>query len=401
MSSLSKEEISKYWEIFQSQQPQNGVLNEQQVVNLMRKSQLPDDKLNHIWYLSDIDGDTSMDFEEFCIAMRLVFDHLKSPTTPLPSQVPQWLVPPNKQHLLDAKLALAGQAPMTMPSSSLNEDEEMNLRQDFNWYIGPAERHEYEQIYTVNCDNRGGVAFDSLKELYDMLSNVPSTDVSSAWNLVNPKSEEKIDKEQCIVFLHILNQRHKNVKLPRSVPASLRATFGKETINYDMSGPQAEVKKTATTSDSGSQAGLSGYLSKLGLSNNANAANGSNSNSSSTATTTNNTDLLTGGDNDWEEVRLRRELADLTSRLEKVEKAKSENLSQGSSNAAVIRRELEALLDYKQTVLAQPENTSSLKDANNTKEEVDMIAEQLDALREHLKTRESELQAVRQQIASL
>lgn len=397
MSALSQEEIGKYWEIFQAQKPQNGSLNEQQVVTLLRKSQLPDDKLNHIWSLSDIDGDSRMDFEEFCVAMRLVFDHLKAPQDPLPSQLPQWLVPPNKQHLLDAKLALAGMAPLALNSAS-SDDEEMNLRQDFNWYIAPGERREYEQIYTVNCDRRGGVGFEDLRELYGMLSNVPSTDVSSAWNLVNPKSDEKIDKEQCIVFLHILNQRHKGVKLPRSVPASLRATFGKEMLNYDLDGPQAEIKKPLEP-ERKSQ-GLSGYLSKLGLSGQpADSSSQSQPGRGSADAASGQQDLLTGGDSDWEEVRLRRELADLDARLQKIEAAKQQSQQRGSSAAAVVRRELEAMLEYKQTLLARPEATSALKDAQATREEVDMIAEQLDALREHFQSRQSELQALRAQLA--
>lgn len=388
MPSISQEEIAKYWEIFQAHNPQNGALNEQQVVALLRNSQLPDELLNQVWNLSDIDGDRKMDFEEFCVAMRLVFDHIQSPNVPIPQQLPQWLVPASKQHLLDAKLALSGNAPIIPSTASLNnEDEELNLRADFNWYIAPSERHEYEQIYAANCDSRGGISFDDLTELYKMLTEVPATDVSSAWNLVNPKSEAKIDKEQTIVFLHILNQRHRGVRIPRSVPASLRATFGREKINYDVSGPQAEIKKPLVPEKT--QSATASYLSKLGLG----ASTSSNTNSNSNSNTNTGVDLLTGGDDDWEEVRLKRELNDLNTKLARIEESKKQKKQMGSSNSSLIRRELEAMLEYKQNQLAKPVSSGS-KDLSSTKEEVDLIAEQLDALRDHLRNRQAELQTL-------
>ncbi|KNC25250.1 hypothetical protein FF38_08842, partial [Lucilia cuprina] len=82
------------------------------------------------------------------------------------------------------------------PSTDDNQDDdELKLRTDFSWYISPSDRGQYESIYSVNCDRWGGITFESLNEFYKLLQ-VPSTDISSAWNLVNPKSEASIDKEQ-------------------------------------------------------------------------------------------------------------------------------------------------------------------------------------------------------------
>lgn len=106
--------------------------------------------------------------------------------------------------------------------------------------------------------------------LYDSI-NVPDTDIRFAWNLVNPSSSPSIGKDQALVFLHILNGRHEGYRIPRTVPASLRATFQKNQINYDLD----KVKDTGRGLGSGrrdmntisgkKEAFGESYLTRLGV----------------------------------------------------------------------------------------------------------------------------------------
>lgn len=377
MPSISQEEISKYWQIFQQQKPTNGYLSQEQAMTVLQNSRLPNPELDKVWELGDIDGDGKMDFEEFCISMRLVFDRLKPGSDAIPSELPQWLVPASKRHFLDAKQALSSGSNSFSSPASLIDDDEPVLSNDFNWYISPSERREYETIYSRNSDNRGRIEFNSLDELYKTLKGVPATDVSSAWNLVNPKSEDRIDKEQCIVFLHMLNQRYKGVRLPRSVPASLRATFGKETLKYDLSGSQAEVKKPLTPTPAKPSTD-DGYTSRAGQ---------SSSTDYSSVTK----------DSEWEESRLRRELEDINDQLDQVEKGKH---SKNANNSSAVKRELQLLLEYKQNKLRNA-GSESQGDLSGARDEVMMISEQLDALREHLQQRQQQLSSLKQEVSSL
>lgn len=110
----------------------------------------------------------------------------------------------------------------------------------------------------------------ALEGLYDSI-NVPDTDIRSAWNLVNPSGSSSIGKDQALVFLHILNNRHEGYRIPRTVPASLRATFEKNQINYDLD----KVKDTGRSLGSGrrdmntisgkKEAFGESYLTRLGV----------------------------------------------------------------------------------------------------------------------------------------
>lgn len=181
--------------------------------------------------------------------------------------------------------------------------------------MSPSDLARYESIYTANRSPHGLINFSSLDPLYSSL-DVPETDVRSAWNLVNPTQEPSITKHATLAFLHVLNGRHNGIRIPRTVPASLRASFQDQKIEYNVERVSNPSRRGGAASyDENTSTGRKAkfgeaYLRRLGV-------GGKSSYSPS------GTDFSTVRmSDDWETVRLQRELKDLEAKISTTESGK-------------------------------------------------------------------------------
>jgi hypothetical protein len=378
-NTITQAEISKWWEIFSQLNPVNGLLNGVQAAPVLKNSQLGDGKLERVWDLADVDSDGSLDFEEFCVAMKLIFDLINGVYEDVPATLPDFLVPSSKAHLVQA-----GRDVAAGPAAFEREEEDLespSAAKPFEWYISPVDREKYVTVYESGADRHGNLAFDMLEDFFQTI-DCQDTDLRSAWNLVNPQADETIGRDQAVVFLHILRQRQDGAEMPRSVPASLRSSFQNERPSYNVSEPSKPRPSPATKKGGFGDA----YLSRLGV--NSSKAKG--------------TDFSSSKDTDWEEVRLRKQLADLKDQYERIQRQQQNEKELGkSTTAALVRKELERLLDYKRSELRKLENGSYSNGSamKRFQDEFSVVQDQLEALRAHMREREQELSRIKSQIA--
>lgn len=373
MPKLEQFEIKKYWQIFSGLKPVDNKVNHDQVLPILFNSKLDSSVLNKIWFLADIDDDDSLDFEEFVICMRLIFDMVNKNIDKVPDELPDWLIPGSKTKLIKDRKQRDQQENADIPKSEAPE---------VDWYMSPEDVANYQKILD-GCDRSrdGTVSFPSLSyAIRSKFFNVGPSDLVKVWNLVNPRNLGSIDKDPAFYFIHCLRQSNDvGARIPAELPKAMADICNKERVSYDLASPQADVKKTFSETRTKSNGPDS---SKTSVSRQ----------SASYSSVDSVTDVET----------LERDLAQLEAELAQVEARNSSSSSQNS--ARILREQFEGLLRYKQQQTVEHTKNSRISVPINSRainEDLDNIEEQITVLESYLSNRHSELQSLRSEITSI
>lgn len=239
MPKLEQFEIKKYWQIFSGLKPKDQKVTHDQVLPILYNSKQDSSVLNKIWFLADIDDDDMLDFEEFVICMRLVFDMVNKNIDSVPNELPDWLIPGSKIKLVKERIATKAKENETMPPPKEVPKIE--------WYMSPEDTQNYKNLLN-NCsrDQDGTLSLTSLQMMIkNKFFNVGSSDMDKVWKLVNPRGLPAIDNDPALYFIHILRQCNDlGALIPNEVPKNLANSFNKEPIKYDLANEQSKVTRT-------------------------------------------------------------------------------------------------------------------------------------------------------------
>lgn len=173
----------------------------------------------------------------------------------------------------------------------------------------------------------------------------------------------------------------------------MRSSFERNQIDYQVDNQRTGVSsRWATRADDSTTTGKKAkfgdqYLTRLGRS----------------GFKTAGTDFSTEKTEDWEEVRLKRQLQDLDDKMRKVEEiAERRKGGKRDTKPALVKKELDQLLDYKRRELRDLEEGKgksavggSLKSISD---DLETVREQVDGLEAHLRSREQILEQLQREI---
>ncbi|KAJ1968820.1 endocytosis defective- protein [Dispira parvispora] len=354
---LTPSEQAQYHSIFQNAGPVNGILSGENARAILVQSNLPFQHLEKVWNLSDMDQDGGLDFDEFCVAMKLVYSLLGGQLTQLPTQLPASMIPPSK-----TRLGSSG----VMPSPSSHTEGGYNMSSPrpqlgtMDWYIPPMERNSYENQF--NQLNQGG---DTVSMLYlnDFLRGLglPWDQVRQCWNLVDVRKSQVLNKEQFILLLHVVQSVLKGHPMPRSLPGSVDMII-KDSLKLadslrftSIPAAQSNVGGSGRSTGSGSHGtgspGLFGKNSRnVALADSYIAKLNSNYTAKSTYPSSSTKDNSSAATILKEEQRLREELKSLESEVNRLEAELETHTSATSTKStSLVQEELEGFLQYAQT----------------------------------------------------
>ncbi|KAM3166751.1 Actin cytoskeleton-regulatory complex protein END3 [Saccharomyces cerevisiae] len=348
MPKLEQFEIKKYWQIFSGLKPIENKVNHDQVLPILYNSKLDSSVLNKIWFLADIDDDDNLDFEEFVICMRLIFDMVNKNISSVPDELPDWLIPGSKVNLIKER-----KKRKQIENADLPPKKEIKV----DWYMSPDDLNQYEKIYN-SCAKLtdGTITFNELStKLSTKFFNISKTDLNKVWSLINLQNLPSIDRDPTFYFIHCLRQRNDlGAEIPASLPNSLAEVCNKKQLSYDLRSSQPPTKRKEEANE----------VDNL----RDNGQNSSSDNSGSNVLSNENS--------------IKQKYASLT-----------------DDQVANMREQLEGLLNYKKSEKTQGGSKLSKRiNIRSITDDLDNIEQQVEVLENYLNNKRHELQALQAEI---
>uniref|UniRef100_A0A336MC39 CSON014849 protein n=1 Tax=Culicoides sonorensis TaxID=179676 RepID=A0A336MC39_CULSO len=254
--SIQPQDRVKYEGIFESLNPENGIIPGNKVRGKLMESKLPLEILGRIWDLADQDKDGSLDKHEFVVAWHLVVIALgrrivpdklppvlhktaKPSTDEFVAVFPDRISPPPAVPPLPAvlqKQGVPGRPPVpSQPASASLIDiggpllsSSQIVPPTTEWVVTTMQKLRYDEIFEKSDqDHDGLVSGGEIKDVF-LKSGLPTKVLAEIWNLCDTSSCGKLTREQFALAMWMVERKQKeNIDPPKQlapnmIPPSLR-----------------------------------------------------------------------------------------------------------------------------------------------------------------------------------
>ncbi|KAI7834156.1 cytoskeletal-regulatory complex EF hand-domain-containing protein [Kickxella alabastrina] len=398
---ISHDEKQQFQQHFLNANPVDGRLPGAVARQSLMQSGLPTQQLGQIWELADIDKDGALDFDEYCIALKLVFSLLNKVIPSIPPSLPPTLIPQSKYAYFAGSMANAQpQQPQWQQQQTQQQQQPQLLQQEsakLEWYVPGEDRARYQGLFAQHSRGSAQVRLLDIDEFLNSLGT-PRSGITQAWSLLDVRKYQQLNQEQFIYLLHVLNAHMRGAPIPATLPPAVKDNLYKS-LNLDSSGaagspeqsygyrhnkssaPVADSRKPGLYGEkSGNVALADSYLSKLKTSSTFKNEAGSRYASSSK--------------NAEEEKKLRAELKGLEEEFERI-KTQVGHDDQGSRDGDLIEATVKELQEFKEYKLQEKRRLETQSvGSSGSNESLQAIKESLYSLEGHLSFLMSEKRAI-------
>ncbi|KAJ2660317.1 endocytosis defective- protein [Coemansia sp. RSA 1200] len=230
---LSPEERNQYQQHFLNAGPVDGKLAGPVARANLLQSGLSSHQLGDIWELADIDKDGALDFDEYCIALKIVFSLLHGKISSVPPVLPPGLIPETKYAFFGASMIGSGVQGVAATQNQHQSQGTGSGAGALEWYVPGDDRSRYESVFAQHSRGSSHVRALDVDEFLNSLG-IPRPAVSQAWALVDVRKYQQLNLDQFVYLLHVLNAvRTRGAQIPATLPSAVKDNIYRS-LNLDL-----------------------------------------------------------------------------------------------------------------------------------------------------------------------
>ncbi|KAL4244391.1 hypothetical protein ABKN59_010425 [Abortiporus biennis] len=220
---LTKEDCYKFLKIYNSSNPENGVLSGERARGVMMKSRLPMAQLAQIWELADTQHRGALDTTSFVVAMYLIQGVMSGTIPSIPSRLPPSIY-------LQASLApdippppppKPSYAPLSPVAGSSGSSAIASSSTSVVWDVSPELKRNADEFFDLLDEHKHGYLDEKSTRAHLSQIGLSKAAVAQIWSLADMNKDGNLSQDEFAVVLYLAQLSESGRPLPSSMPRTL------------------------------------------------------------------------------------------------------------------------------------------------------------------------------------